>query len=205
MATTEAVEINLDYRPASYFWPHGLATHLLARVKGAARKAALKDLIDAGRLDEVPAFLAKSALSEAERRAIGRIHPALMGGEYLPDLDETEIEIARISIRSTTGDVTSLYARRGEGCIHYRVVDEYGGDTLSGDNERSSDKPLSLGELYAFFTATWPLMELLEMNYEGNLEGKLDFFSGRSEFYNEFDALLRERVRAAHIEAQEAL
>ena len=205
MATTEAVEINLDYRPASYFWPHGLATHLLARVKGAARKAALKDLIDAGRLDEVPAFLAKSALSEAERRAIGRIHPALMGGEYLPDLDETEIEIARISIRSTTGDVTSLYARRGEGCIHYRVVDEYGGDTLSGDNERSSDTPLSLGELYAFFTATWPLMELLEMNYEGNLEGKLDFFSGRSEFYDEFDAVLRERVCAAHIEAQEEL
>lgn len=204
MATTEAVEINLDYRPASYFWPHGLATHLLARVKGAARKAALKDLIGAGRLDEVPAFLAKSALSEAERRAIGRIHPALMGGEYLPDLDATEIEIARISIRSTTGDVTSLYARRGEGCIHYRVVDEYGGDTLTGDNERSSDKPLSLGELYAFFTATWPLMELLEMNYEGNLEGKLDFFSGRSEFYNEFDALLRQRVCAAHIEAQEA-
>ena len=134
MATTEAVQIDLDYRPASYFWPHGLATHLLARVKGAARKAALKDLIDAGRLDEVPAFLAKSALSEAERRAIGRIHPALMGGEYLPDLDETAIEIARISIRSTTGDVTSLYARRGEGCIHYRVVDEYGGDTLTGDN-----------------------------------------------------------------------
>ncbi len=85
------------------------------------------------------------------------------------------------------------------------MVDEYGGDTLTGDNERSSDKPLSLGELYAFFTATWPLMELLEMNYEGNLEGKLDFFSGRSEFYDEFDALLRERVRAAHIEAQEAL
>ena len=205
MATTEAVGIDLDYRPASYFWPHGLATHLLARVKGATRKAALKNLIDAGRLDEVPEFLAKSALSEEERRAIGRIHPALMGGEYLPDLDATEIEIARISIRSTTGDVTSLYARRGEGCIHYRVVDEYDGDTLTGDNERTSDKPLSLGELVEFFTATWPFMDVLEMNYEGNLEGKLGFFSGRSEFYDEFDALLRERVRAAYAESQEDL
>ena len=48
-------------------------------------------------------------------------------------------------------------------------------------------------------------MDVLEMNYEGNLEGKLDFFSGRSEFYDEFDALLRERVCAAHIEAQEEL
>ncbi len=35
MATTEAVKIDLDYRPASYFWPHGLATHLLARVCAA--------------------------------------------------------------------------------------------------------------------------------------------------------------------------
>ena len=197
MATTEAVQIDLDYRPASYFWPHGLATHLLARVKGATRKAALKNLIDAGRLDEVPAVLAKSALSEEERRAIGRIHPALMGGEYLPDLDRTEIEIARISIRSTTADVTSLYARRGGSCIHYRVVDEYGGDTLTGDNERSSDKPLTLGELVEFFTATWPFMGVLEMNYEGDLERKLGFFSGQSAFYGEFDALLRQRVRAA--------
>ena len=205
MAITEAAEINVDYRPASYFWPHGLATHLLARVKGATRKAALKDLIDAGRLDEVPAFLAKSALSEAERRAIGRIHPALMGGEYLPDLDETEIEIARISIRSTTGDVTSLYARRGEGCIHYRVVDEYDGDTLTGDNERSSDKPLTLGELLEFFTATWPFMDVLEMNFDNDLERKLGFFSGQSEFYDEFDALLRERVCAAYVESQEDL
>ena len=159
----------------------------------------------AEQLDEVPEFLAKSALSEEERRAIGRIHPALMGGEYLPDLDETEIEIARISIRSTTGDVTSLYARRGEGCIHYRVVDEYDGDTLTGDNERSSDKPLTLGELYEFFTATWPFMDVLEMNYEGNLEGKLGFFRGQSEFYDEFDALLRERVCAAYVESQEDL
>ena len=63
-----------------------------------------------------------------------------------PDLDDTEIEIARISIRSTTGDVTGVYARRGKGCIHYRVVDEYGGDTLTGAPERTSDKPLSLGE-----------------------------------------------------------
>ena len=146
MATTNAVAIDLHHRPSSYFWPHGLEKHLLARVKGAERKAALKALIDAGRIDDVPEFLAKSSLSEAERQAIGRIHPAFMGGEYLPNLDDTEIEIARISIRSTTGDVTSVYARRGKGCIHYRVVDEYGGDTLTGATERTSDKPLSLGE-----------------------------------------------------------
>ena len=203
MATTNAVAIDLHHRPSSYFWPHGLEKHLLARVKGAERKAALKALIDAGRIDDVPEFLAKSSLSEAERQAIGRIHPAFMGGEYLPDLDDTEIEIARISIRSTTSDVTSVYARRGKGCIHYRVVDEYGGDTLTGAAERTSDKPLSLGELYEFFVEAWPFMGVLEMNYERDLEGMLGFFSGDSAFYAEFDALLRERVRSTHADSEE--
>jgi hypothetical protein len=203
MTTSEAVEINLHYRPSSYFWPHGLEKHLLARVKGAERKAALKALIAAGRIDEVPEFLAKSALSEEERQAIGRIHPAFMGGEYLPDLDATEVEIARISIKSTTGDVTSLYARRGKGCIHYRVVDEYGGDTLTSNTERTSEKPLSLGELYEFFVGAWPFMDVLEMNYEDDVNGMLGFFRGTSEFYGEFDVLLRERVCSQHPLADE--
>src|SRR6266496_6494352 len=78
--------IDLVFRPPSYFWPLGLETHLLARIKGAERKAALQRLIATRRLDEIPNFLAQSALSEADRQALGRIHPAFMGGEYLPDL-----------------------------------------------------------------------------------------------------------------------
>ena len=31
MATTNAVAIDLHHRPSSYFWPHGLEKHLLAR------------------------------------------------------------------------------------------------------------------------------------------------------------------------------
>ncbi len=80
METPNAVAIDLHFRPSSYFWPHGLEKHLLAKIKGAERKAALKALIDAGRIDDIPDFLAKSSLSEAERRAIGKIHPAFMGG-----------------------------------------------------------------------------------------------------------------------------
>jgi hypothetical protein len=53
-----------------------------------------------------------------------------MGGEYLPDLKQDEVEIARITIASTTQDVTSVFARRGKHRIYYRVVDEYGGETL---------------------------------------------------------------------------
>lgn len=123
--TPEVPGIDLTFRPPSYFWPLGLETHLLARIKGAERKAALKRLIDARLLDEIPDFLAQSALSDAERQAMGRIHPAFMGGEYLPDLLQNEVAIARITIASTTQDVTSVYARRGKNRIRYRVVDEY--------------------------------------------------------------------------------
>jgi len=106
--TRENCSIDPDFRPASYFWPLGLETHLLSRIKGAERKKALQALIDDGRIDETPDFLAKSALPERERNLIGRLHRRFMGGEYLPDMGEREIEIARISINSTTSDVTGV-------------------------------------------------------------------------------------------------
>ena len=36
MSASQAVDINLDYRPSTYFWPNGLEKHLLTRVKGVA-------------------------------------------------------------------------------------------------------------------------------------------------------------------------
>ena len=101
-AVPEVPGVDLSFRPTSYFWPLGLETHVLARIKGAERRAAVQRLIDAGRLDEVPSFLRQSSLSDADRQAIGRIHPAFMGGEYLPDLTSHEVEIARITIASVT-------------------------------------------------------------------------------------------------------
>ena len=83
---SEVPGINLEFRPRSYFWPLGLEQHLLTRIKGAERKSALKQLIDAGRTEDIPQFLAQSALSDVERQAPGRMHPAFMGGEYLPQI-----------------------------------------------------------------------------------------------------------------------
>jgi hypothetical protein len=74
------------------------------------------------------------------RSALGRLHPSFMGGEYLPDRRETEVEIARINIDSTTSDVTSVYAKAGKDRVLYRVVDEYGGDTLTVKPTRSSKR-----------------------------------------------------------------
>ena len=151
----EVSGIDLSYRPRSYFWPLGLETHLLVHIKGAERRSAVQSLIESGKLDDVPDFLARSALSDSDRKAIGGIHPAYMGGEYLPDLTQNEVEIARITIASITQDVTSVFARRGKHRIYYRAVDEYDGDTLSGRSTRTATRPLTLGELEAFFNGAW--------------------------------------------------
>lgn len=194
----ERPDIDLEFRPKSYFWPLGLETHLLARIKGAERKAALEHLIDSGHLEDIPALLVQSALGEADRQVLGRFHPSFMGGEYLADLKNDEVMIARITIASTTQDVTCVYARRGKNRIHYRVVDEYGGDTLSGRNTRTSVRPLTLGQLESFFTGAWPIFDVLEMNYGDDgydLDEMQEFVvSVDSEFYPELDWLYRRRI-----------
>lgn len=188
---------DLDFRPESYFWDLGAENELLTQIKGAARREALQQLIDQGQRAQIPEFLSKAKLSDDERAAIGRIHPYFMGGEFLPDQEDGEVEIARIEIDSTTADVTSVYASLTDTGIHYRVVDEYGGDTLSGPSEMDSSLPLTLGELEAFFTGAWPLMQVLEMNFEEDDEGMLGFFRAYSQFYPQLDALLRQRVLEA--------
>ena len=125
-----------------------------------------------------------------------------MGGNYLPDTEEGEVEIARIEIASTTFDVTSLFAKQSNGRILYRVVDEYEGDTLTGPSEMTSDKPLTLGEMADFFLGAWPLIDVLEMNFEGDVEAALGFFTAKSEFYFDFDRLCRRRVAEAFPEPE---
>lgn len=198
MRSMTSAPIDLDYRPDSYFWPLGAERELLTHIKGAARREALQQLVDQGKGAQIPEFLSKATLSEEERAAIGRIHPYFMGGEYLPDQEEGEVEIARIEIDSTTADVTSVYASLTGSGIHYRVVDEYGGGTLSGPSEMDSSVPLTLGELEGFFTEAWPFMEVLEMNFEDDTEGMLGFFRAYSQFYPQLDALLRQRVVEAY-------
>lgn len=186
--------IDLDYRPDTYFRPRKLERYLLSKVKGAVLRKNLQALFDAGRHAEVRTLLTAEGISAADRKALESFHPMFMGGNYLPDTEDGEVEIARISIKSTTYDVTCVYARPDGGAIHYRVVDEYGGETLQGTTETRTDKPMTLGEFADFFLGAWPLIDVLEMNFEGDLDRSLDFFTAESEFYPEFDSLCRQRV-----------
>ena len=189
----EKSELDLSYRPESYFWPITHETHLIAAIKGERRRNIIRAAFDADAVTPLDEYYAVPVLDEPDRRALGALHPSFMGGEYLPNRQETEVEIARINIDSTTSDVTSVYAKAGKSRIYYRVVDEYNGDTLSDKRTRTSKRPLTLAELVEFFLGAWPLKDVLEMN-ELDREGAHDFTHPSSEFYPEFNAAIRAKI-----------
>ena len=49
-------------------------------------------------------------------------------------------------------------------------------------------------EFADFFLGAWSLFDVLEMNFEHDLESSLDFFTASSEFYPYLDSLCRQRV-----------
>ena len=185
---------SLDYRPRDYFGHYDLEAQLMTRVKGRARRTAIRNALRTGEEAHLSEFETRTELTAEERAAFGGLHPWCMGGEYLPRLKENEIEIARISINSTTFDVTAVYARRSGERIRYRVVDEYEDETLSARRERTSIRPLTMGQLIDFFIGAWDLCGCLEANFESNLNGMLEFFNAESEFYPDLDGSLRDIV-----------
>jgi len=102
--------IKYDFRPRSYWDPLDLR-QLVANIKGAERKKRALALLKQGRLEEANDFILADTLSEEDREMAGRIHPAFMGGEYLPDYRPGEVEIARVTVASMLEDVTSVRAR----------------------------------------------------------------------------------------------
>ena len=158
--STHLPVIDLAYRPQSHFWPITHDTHVIAAIKGERRRDAMRQAFDAHRVTPLEQHYASPTLSDADRRALGPLHPSFMGGEHLQDRRETEVEIARININSVASDVTSVYAKARKDRILYRVVDEDGGDTLTNKRTRSSKQPLSLGELIDLFLGAWSLQDV---------------------------------------------
>ena len=141
---------DLTFRPASYWDADALLRTPLANVKGTLRRQAIRDADD----PELLGHLLNDP-SDDERQALGRLHPAFMGGEYLPDAEEGEVEIARVELRSVTGDVFSVRARPEGSHIRYRIVDEYG--SAFEFEPDASEAPLTLGQLVALLdTASDP-------------------------------------------------
>ncbi len=148
---------NMKFRPKSYFSNLDWKAEVLSGIKGELRRRVVSDFLTSagittyedlvrsmieGKID--PAAIRDQ--SPDEKAALGKVHPALMGGEYLPDLEPTSVEIARASLQSVTWDVISVRACLGsDGLIHYSIVDEY--DSEFDFAPRSSKLPLTFAEI----------------------------------------------------------
>lgn len=142
-ATPYLEPVDYGFRPETY-WPDDEESRRLLAIKGTARRRAAAEAIDReGKLPDDVLFA--DPIEPALREGIGGIQPSMMGGEFLPDLAEREVEIARIEMASVTGDVISVRARRTRTRIAYRAVDEYGGSFST--SPKASKRPLDLGRL----------------------------------------------------------
>jgi hypothetical protein len=141
--------IDYNCRPES-FW--AIASNpleaALRNVKGQNRREMIRENLLADNLDAIPDYLLNESLDDEARVSRGQIHPMFMGGEYLPDYGDCEVEIARIELKSTTYDVISLRARPIGSRIRYRLVDEY--ETEYRLPQQTSRRPFSLRELVRF-------------------------------------------------------
>lgn len=183
---THIEKFDLGFRPRTYFAPTNLLKHQISQIKDELVRRHLLDLYQLENFDEIDEVL-KSHQENGDH--YGAIHPAFMGGQYLPDMEENELEIARLMIRSVTYDITALYARFEKGRVHYRMADEYEGETLVEPTRLVADKPLSLGEMRGFFLSSYSLIECLEWNnffWENSRTEALDFFEASSDFYPGF-------------------
>jgi hypothetical protein len=149
----ESYGFDLAFRPAAYVAPPAAAARSPAEERLRTRILALLEDGDVAGLAalqgaEMNFFLdlvATERLSDRARTTAGRVHPAFMGGQYLPPLAENEQIIAEIHLASVTADVISVYARQETDRIVYTVVDEYDSDFAWSPEE--STAPLTLGEL----------------------------------------------------------
>jgi hypothetical protein len=138
-------QIDLNYRPITY-WPEALdQEQLLSRIQGESRRTIARNVLAEEGFAGLNAFLARETLDDEDRREWGLLHPHCMGGEYLPQMGVEDVEIARISLASTTGDQISIRASHAGEKIRYSVCDEYESNYELAFTE--SEQPLTLGEL----------------------------------------------------------
>jgi hypothetical protein len=206
---------DLAFRPEVYF---GTDAELRANIMGQWRRDIVSSELEAGQGDEIPEALFASNLEDPLRDFIGGIHPMMMGGEYLPELDEQEVEIARVSLASTTSDVISIRARREDDQYFYSIVDEYPEDWRHELKLEHSDRPLTFGELVQLIDTSRRVSSeggveedyghssgafgLVMPFYYGQWdagndpEEMLSFVRMSSEFYPEIHAYYEDRARA---------
>ena len=187
---------DLDFRPKTYWVSEDLYTHLMSTIKGEERRKDVQKVLESGRINELQEWLTSSAITDEERSIIEGVHPRIMGGEYLPDLNTDEVEIARIVMQSTLQDVISFRAQLIDKSIHYSIVADYDPEAIFDCKPQQSTEPLTMGEMISMIDRmgfidegrNWHVKE------DVNPEEMVDFFSVFSAFYPELSAYFEEEA-----------
>ena len=141
---SKLLKFNSDYRPNSYWGPQLLETAILSKIKGQERKEMVSKYLKSNDLSAM-SYLTDESLPEEIRKSYGQIHPNFMGGEYLPDTKDNEVEIARVVLKSTTQDVYSFRAKKLKNNIKYSIHDEY--ENTFDLAIKTSSKPLTFSQI----------------------------------------------------------
>jgi len=207
------MSIDLEFRPASYADFDDPVAASLNGIKGQMRRAMVRDMLSAegekrAAYDAVLGPIEDEILDERAPDAFVRSMnlargPSWMGGEYLPDLTEREVEIARVVLASTLMDVFSVRARRIPGGYRYSVADEY--STEFRVTPETSEQPLTLGELVGLIDTVEGEIDIRDSFVEAwwwqqrewgdDLEACTAFAWVESEQYPQLAAYYEERAR----------
>lgn len=184
---------NLSFRPRTYWPAESVLQGFLGNIKGEVRRQTAKQALEKA---ELPAgWLLQPSLEADQREVFGSIHPMCLGGEFLPNYLPGEVEIARVTLASTTMDVYSIRARPDDdGLIHYRIVDDYSDDPDMPHFDcpiQSSAEPLTFGEIVALMgdcrqEEGEPGLVMSHVKYlamEGYVDEARHFARASSEFY----------------------
>ena len=108
---------DFNVRPTSYWGDERESRMRIHRIKGEDRRTSAEAVLRKGEPHALASEEFDETLPDDLRELRGRVHPGLMSGEYLPDFEGDEVEIARVILASATGDVISIRARHHDGRI----------------------------------------------------------------------------------------
>ena len=193
---------NLEYRPSTYFPTYRPKQRelTLVDIEDPLVRAVIDYLREAG---EYEGHTDGDESTESPRlsgqdEAVSANEPAtFFGGCCLPNLQEEEIEIARVHLESTTFDIISVRAQKQDGRLLYSVVDEYEGQLEYTCKRESSDQPLTMAEVIDLMESTdvdldytGLVLGMIQHRYEysGDAEQWVHFASVSSNIYPELGA-----------------
>jgi hypothetical protein len=147
-----------DERPDYFAAAPSMEDAVLRGIKGNFRRQmVIKSLLSEGLASVPEPWRAHDISEELKNVLTSSLGPQGRGGEDLPDLDQGEVEIARLSlVDSVHGEVTSLRAKRGPGdsSILLSMVDEY--ETNYELPKRRVPAPLTAEEVLLTFRDAEP-------------------------------------------------